>query len=404
MTQTSNRILIVEDSPTQRQRLRHILDREGFAVLEAGSGEEALDLLCRERPDLVISDIMMPGMDGYALCRRIKEIPELDGLPVILVTFLSEIRDVVRGLEAGADNFIMKPYAPDFLLSRVRRTLSVSDRRGTCSPSEFAVHLDEESYCIRSDRQTTVEILLSTYETALQRNEHLKAAQEELQGANQELEAFSYSVSHDLRTPLSVIAGFSELLWLDYASQFDEQGKKHLAMIRRATEKMNRLINDLLNLSRAARAEITRKKVDVTAMARSIAAELRKVEPARKVDIVIEEGMAAEGDEALLRIAIENLFRNAWKFTSKQEQARIEAGWEPGDSPVYYVRDNGAGFDMADRERLFASFQRLHSESEFPGTGLGLTIVQRVIARHGGRIWAEGRVNEGATFYFTVGS
>ena len=404
MTQTSNRILIVEDSPTQRQRLRHILDREGFAVLEAGSGEEALDLLCRERPDLVISDIMMPGMDGYALCRRIKEIPELDGLPVILVTFLSEIRDVVRGLEAGADNFIMKPYAPDFLLSRVRRTLSVSDRRGTCSPSEFSVQLDEESYCIRSDRQTTVEILLSTYETALQRNEHLKAAQEELQGANQELEAFSYSVSHDLRTPLSVIAGFSELLWLDYASQFDEQGKKHLAMIRRATEKMNRLINDLLNLSRAARAEITRKKVDVTAMARSIAAELRKVEPARKVDIVIEEGMAAEGDEALLRIAIENLFRNAWKFTSKQEQARIEAGWEPGDSPVYYVRDNGAGFDMADRERLFASFQRLHSESEFPGTGLGLTIVQRVIARHGGRIWAEGRVNEGATFYFTVGS
>ena len=404
MTPTSNRILVVEDSPTQRQRLRHILEREGFTVLEAGSGEEALDLLPRERPDLVISDIMMPGMDGYALCRRIKEIPELDGLPVILVTFLSEIRDVVRGLEAGADNFIMKPYAPDFLLSRVRRTLSVSDRRGTCSPSEFAVHLDEESYCIRSDRQTTVEILLSTYETALQRNEHLKAAQEELQGANQELEAFSYSVSHDLRTPLSVIAGFSELLWLDYASQFDEQGKKHLAMIRRATEKMNRLINDLLNLSRAARAEITRKKVDVTAMARSIAAELRKVEPAREVDIVIEEGMAAEGDEALLRIAIENLFRNAWKFTSKRERARIEAGWAPGDSPVYFVRDNGAGFDMADRERLFASFQRLHSESDFPGTGLGLTIVQRVIARHGGRIWAEGKVNEGATFYFTVGS
>lgn len=392
----------MEDSKTQQRHLALLLERGGFRVSAAGNGAEALSLLAERQPALVISDVMMPEMDGYELCRRIKEDPALSGIPVILVTFLSEPLDVVRGLEAGADNFVMKPYEADFLLSRIRRTLSASQKKDPCALPECPLEMDGKEYQIRSDRRQALEILLSTYETALLKNERLKAAQEELRKANEELEAFNYSVSHDLRVPLTVILGFAEFLLLDYRDSLDANGQKHLSMIRQAAEKMNRLIEDLLNLSRAGRAEIRRERVDLSAMARDIAAELRKTDGARDVDIVVHEGMETTGDVSLLRIALENLLRNAWKFTSKREDARIEAGFEPGRERVFFVRDNGAGFDMKDSDKLFASFRRLHSDTEFPGTGLGLTIVHRIITRLGGRIWAEGRVGEGATFYFTL--
>jgi two-component system, sensor histidine kinase and response regulator len=401
MTVRTDEILVVEDSPTQRKRLVHILEDGGYRVATAADGREALALLAERRPALVISDVMMPGMDGYTLCRTIKEDPELCPVPVILVTYLSDTLDVVRGLEAGADNFVMKPYERDFLLARIRRTLGATPATDECS-TPFPLEMEEREIRIRSGRRQMVEILLSSYETALQRNERLKEAQDELRFANQELEAFSYSVSHDLRTPLSVIAGFAELLWLDYEALYDERGRKHLEMIRQSAAKMERLIDDLLKLSQVTRTELKQESFDLSAMVRAIAAEMEKMNPGRKVDFEIEEGMTITGDPTLLQIAFENLLGNAWKFTSKKEKARIEVGCKPQTPPVYYVQDNGAGFDMREHDKLFASFQRLHSESEFPGTGIGLVIVGRIIARHGGRIWAEGRVNEGALFCITL--
>ncbi len=396
-------ILVVEDSPTQRQRLVLILEQGGYTVTAAGGGAEALAILQTRRPALVISDIIMPGMDGYALCRRIKENPEFAGLPVILVTYLSDIHDVVRGVEAGADNFVMKPFTADFLLGRVRRTLAVQAEESPAPGGDLPLRLDGREYLIRSDRRQAVEILLSIYETALQKQQRLHASQEDLRIANQELEAFSYSVSHDLRTPLSVILGFSEFLLGDFREVLGEKGREQLQMIRQSAQKMESLIRDLLNLSRATRAELTRETVDLSALAGEIAQDLRRQDPQRLVDVHVESGMVTRGDAALLRIALENLLRNAWKFTSRKERARIEVGWEDGERPVYYVRDNGAGFPMQEADRLFTSFQRLHAAADFPGTGLGLTIVQRIIARHRGRIWAEGRVDEGAVFRFTLG-
>ncbi len=366
MTRQPGEILVIEDSPTQRQRLTHILEGEGYSVLPAADGAAALELLASRKPALVISDVIMPGIDGYTLCRRIKEDPHLADIPVILVTYLSHPHDVLRGLEAGADNFIMKPYEDDFFLARVRRTLAAAPAEAPQPPPEFPLEVEGEHFCIRSGSRQMLEILLSTYETALRKNDRLKAAQEELRATNQELEAFSYSVSHDLRAPLSVITGFGELLWLDFGGQLGEQGRDHIRMIRRSAEKMGKLIDDLLMLSRATRAEIRTERIDLTAMLREIAADLHTEEPAREVDCLITEGMTITGDAALLRIAFDNLLRNAWKFTAKKERARIEAGWRPGAETVYYVRDNGAGFDMREAGQAFRGFPAAPCGSGFP--------------------------------------
>ena len=245
----------------------------------------------------------------------------------------------------------------------------------------------------------------------------------ELQIANQELESFSYSVSHDLRAPLRSIDGFSHALLEDYAADLNAEAKQYLERVRANTQRMAELIDALLILSRVTRAEMRRERVDLSALAHSIAAELQSHETPRQVEWIIAEGVVAQGDARLLRIALENLLGNAWKFTSARPTATIEFGmldasrgnWklEVGSahptsnvqlptSNVYFVRDNGAGFAMEYADKLFSAFQRLHSASEFPGTGIGLATVQRIIHRHGGTVWAEAVVDQGATFYFTV--
>lgn len=226
----------------------------------------------------------------------------------------------------------------------------------------------------------------------------------ELQAANRELEAFAYSVSHDLRAPLRALEGFSIALLSRYQGQLDEQGQHYLNRIRAATQRMDQLINDLLTLSHVSRYEMTRQTVDLSTLAREIAAELRAQDPHRQVEFTIADGMAAHGDAHLLRIALENLLGNAWKFTAPRSPAHIQVGMaDRAGERVYFVRDNGVGFDMAYADKLFAPFQRLHSLHEFPGTGIGLATVQRIIARHGGRVWAEAKVDGGATFYFMLG-
>jgi signal transduction histidine kinase/HAMP domain-containing protein len=246
---------------------------------------------------------------------------------------------------------------------------------------------------------------LYTAQAALQQtNAELVQLTSALQTANRELEAFSYSVSHDLRAPLRSIDGFSQVLLEDYGDTLDAQGQDSLQRIRMAAQRMAELIDALLELSRVTRAELAREAVDVTAVARTIAAELQRHEPSRRVVFVIADGLVMQGDPRLLRVLLHNLLGNAWKFTAKQPQARIEVGrlTQPDGTLAWFVRDNGAGFDMAYADKLFAPFQRLHRATEFPGTGIGLATVQRIIHRHGGHIWAEGAVEQGATIYFTL--
>jgi len=227
----------------------------------------------------------------------------------------------------------------------------------------------------------------------------------QLEAANNEMEAFAYSVSHDLRAPLRAIDGFSQALLEDYHAKLDVEGQDCLRRVRAATQRMGRLIDDILHLSQMTRSAMTREKVDLSALAAHVIADLHAAEPNRHdVCIDIDPGLVSEGDPRLLEVVLTNLLGNAWKFTSKTENARIEFGATDRDGQrAFFVRDNGAGFDMANADRLFGAFQRLHTEAEFPGTGIGLATVQRIIRRHGGQVWAEGSIGKGATFAFTLG-
>ncbi len=626
-------ILIVEDSATQAEQLRNVLEGRGYAVRVARDGQQALAALRENAPTVVVSDVIMPGMDGYALCHAIKSDPALRDIPVVLVTTLTSPEDVVRGLECGADNFIRKPYDEDYLLSRIQHIVTNCELRAHERAQEgvgfqvgVSVQFGGRRYVITSERQQILDLLISTYEqavrvneelseswqalrrsyqslsalyrlavdlngarsesavveavlqralelpgvraawvflrdgagfrcagtrglppelarggalagdcdchrqllagdlglgpgihvidcerlaaadgtkglrrhavlpvqdgekptglvnliladevlsddvttllqglggqfaTALERvrlHEHLErrvaermaalqqeiaereradaevrrlnaeleqrvaARTAELAEANRELEAFTYSVSHDLRAPLRAVAGFGEVLLGEYAGRLDGEGRECLERMLAAAKRMGDLIDDLLRVARVTRQELDRQPVDLSALARAVAAELQKREPHRKVHFVIGDGIRVTGDAPLLRVLLENLFGNAWKYTGKHATARIEFGQVSGAShegsdglgpapdtrylgPVFFVRDDGAGFDMAYADRLFAPFQRLHAAGEFEGTGIGLATARRIVNRHGGRIWAESAVERGATFYFTL--
>ena len=235
----------------------------------------------------------------------------------------------------------------------------------------------------------------------------MEEANRELEVTNRELEAFSYSVSHDLRAPLRSIDGFSQILLEDYADELDEEGKDYLGRVRAASQRMGRLIDDLLGLSRVTRGALRRERLDLSSIAREVADGLRESRPDRRVEFEIEDGIEVDGDPRLIKVALTNLIGNAFKFTEKQDRAKVGFGEDRRLSslarvPVYYVRDNGAGFDMEYADKLFGAFQRLHGTEEFEGTGIGLATVQRIVHRHGGRVWAEGRVGHGASFFFTL--
>jgi light-regulated signal transduction histidine kinase (bacteriophytochrome) len=229
----------------------------------------------------------------------------------------------------------------------------------------------------------------------------------QLAAINQELEAFSYSVAHDLRVPLRAIDGYSQLLLEDAADRLDVDDRHHLERIRAATQRMHQLIDDLLELSRLSRGDLERIPLDLSALAQAVAADLRRRSPGRQVEFVVAPGVMVRADAELMRAVLENLLGNAWKFTSKAPAARIEFGEmrelrDGQEERIYFVRDNGVGFDTAQADKLFHAFQRLHAQDDFPGTGIGLATVRRVIHRHGGRVWAQGVEGQGATFYFTL--
>ncbi|HEY6872699.1 MAG TPA: response regulator [Geobacteraceae bacterium] len=406
-------ILIVEDSPTQAEQLRYILEKHGHRVMAAGNGRQALSVMAEEKPGLIISDIIMPEMDGYELCRAIKADERYRDIPVILLTSLADPHDVIRGLECGADNFITKPYDETYLLSRIMNIGMERSRRGAADGAEgVEIFFGCRKFMITADRRQILNLLLSTYETAIQKNRELSRARDELrelndqlEAANKELEAFSYTVSHDLRAPLTGISGYCQLLAEFSAGSLDEQGKEFVREIAGAADRMDQLITTILNFSQLTRKAINRETVDLSRLARSVSRDLLLRNPERTVTFRIAEGVMADGDAKLLRVVLENLLGNAWKYTGTRHGAVIEFGvLEQGGEAVHFIRDNGVGFDMASAERLFGAFQRLHDAEEFEGIGIGLATVERIIQRHGGRVWAEGEEGKGATFYFTLGS
>jgi PAS domain S-box-containing protein len=267
--------------------------------------------------------------------------------------------------------------------------------------SEFPVELSLATW--ERDAELGFTAILRDVTARREADDALKRYAAQLEVANSELDAFSYSVSHDLRAPLRSIDGFSAALLEDCADRLGETARDHLGRVRRASQRMAGLIDDLLALSRVTRATLTRERVDLSTLARQICSELRQRDPTRDAEFLIPTDIVSEGDPHLLRIALENLLGNAWKYTARTPQAVIQFGAaENNGSHSYFVRDNGAGFDMRYAEKLFGAFQRLHSAGEFEGTGIGLATVQRIIHRHGGRVWAEGAVGHGATFYFTL--
>ncbi len=353
------RILLADDNTDLRAYMTQLLEPY-YQVDPAVDGEAALARASHEPPDLVLSDVMMPRLDGFGLLRGLKSDPRTRNVPVILLSARAGEEASIEGLDAGADDYLVKPFSARELLARVRTHLGL----------------------------------------ALTRRQWMH----ELEQANRELEAFSSSVSHDLRAPLRSISGFSSLLMEEYGDKLDDTGRNYLNYVTGSTKRMSELIEDLIKLAHVTRMQLTRKPLSLTDLARKVAADLRAGEPGRSCTVEVADGLMAQGDARLVAIALDNLLGNAWKFTSKRADAHISVGSEMTDGVrTFYVRDNGAGFNMDHADGLFAPFRRMHSEDEFQGTGIGLATVQRVIARHGGRIWVEAHEGKGATFHFTLG-
>ena len=367
-------ILIVDDDATKRFALRAILSPLGQNVIEAASGADALRQLLRQDFAVVLLDVRMPVMDGFETAQLIRQRPRSELTPIIFVTALDQAEtDMGRGYDLGAVDFVFAPVVPAILRAKVAVFVEL-----------YKAQLELRRY------RTQLEDLVQERTAALT-------------AVNRELEAFSYSVSHDLRGPLQTFDGLSRSLVEGYGSSLDETAKDYLVRMRRASERMTSAFDGLQTLFQLTSGEIHREPVDVTAMAAEVSDELRAENPKRRVQVKIADGLTVSGDRRLVRILVGNLINNAWKFTSKERATSIEVGSELVDGETHtFVRDNGVGFDMIYGHKLFGAFQRLHSQSEFPGAGIGLATVRRIVNRHGGRAWAEGAVGEGATFYFVL--
>jgi two-component system NtrC family sensor kinase len=382
------KILAVDDSETYLQGLAEALRADGYEMVLARSGEEALQLLAVQPVDCILLDVLMPGIGGQEACRRVKSMPVMRDIPIVMLTAIDDRDAMIQGLGAGADDYIAK--SSDFEVLRARVLAQIRRKQ-----------FEDENRLIR-EHLLRAELEAMEARAAREIAESRASLVEQLESKNEELESFSHSVAHDLRAPLRSIDGFGLILLQDYADKLDDDGRQYLNYVRESAQQMSRLIDDLLALSRIARSDFRRAPVNLSAIARSVAARLAQASPNRQVELVVADGLVADGDDGLLTILFENLLGNAWKFTGARAQARIEVGATDDERRAYFVRDNGAGFDMTYASKLFGMFQRLHSATEFDGTGIGLATVQRVVRRHGGRIWAEAAVDRGATFFFVL--
>jgi signal transduction histidine kinase len=394
----------VDDSATFLEEVSDQLRQEGYDVVSARSGAEALELLAVQKVDAILLDVVMPGLSGQETCHRIKANPSWRDIPLLMLSGLEEREALLEGINAGADDFITKSARFEVLKARLRAQLRrrqfEDENRGF---REQLLRREMEALEVQAVRELADE--RAKYIDELEKkNLELRRAREAAVALSKELESFSYSVSHDLRAPLRSIDGFSQMLMRKHSGNLDEEGLRLLGVVRASTENMGRLIDDMLNLAKVSRREISFQSTDLSSLARELAAELRLRDPGRDTEIEIQPDLHAKADRGLMRILLENLLGNAWKFTSHTPSARIVFKCEilADGRSAFVVRDNGAGFNMAYAGKLFGVFQRLHSTKDFPGTGVGLATVDRVVRRHGGRIWAEGKEGAGASFYFTL--
>lgn len=371
---TKANILVVDDDATKRFALHSILEPLGESVVEAASGSDALRQLLREEFAVVLLDVRMPIMDGFETAQLIRQRPRSELTPIIFVTALDQAEtDMGRGYDLGAVDFVFAPIVPAILRAKV--SVFVELYRAQQELRRYRLQLEE----LVQERTTAL--------TAI----------------NRELEAFSYSVSHDLKAPLVSFDGLSQNLLESYGDQLDQRAKDYIGRMRLASQRMTSVFDGLQTLFRLTSGELRREPLDVSALAGEIVDELRAANPERKVEVDIAPGMTAIGDPRLVRILLGNLVNNAWKFTSLQSNAKIDIRQETVDGVRRtLVHDDGVGFDMVSSHRLFGAFQRLHSQTDFPGAGIGLAIARRIVNRHGGRIWAESAVGDGATFYFVL--
>jgi signal transduction histidine kinase len=367
-------VLIVDDDSTKRFALKAILAPLGENIVEASSGADGLRQLLRQEFAVVLLDVRMPLMDGFETAQLIRQRPRSELTPIIFVTALDQAEtDMGRGYDLGAVDFVFAPVVPAILRAKVAVFVEL-----------YRAQQELRRYRAR------LETLVEERTTALT-------------AINRELEAFSYSVSHDLRAPLLAFDGLSKALLDGYGDRLDPIAEDYLTRMRRASQTMTSVFDGLQTLFRLTSGEVHREQLDITGLATEIVEEIRANHPGRAVEVVIAPGMTASGDKRLVQILLTNLLSNAWKFTSPKASPTIEVGTELVDGePRVFVRDNGVGFDMIYAHRLFGAFQRLHSQSDFPGAGIGLATGQRIVNRHGGRIWAEGAVGGGATFYFVL--
>jgi two-component system NtrC family sensor kinase len=383
------KVLAVDDSLTYLQEVGAQLRSDGYEPILAHSGEEALELLAVQPVDCILLDVLMPGMSGHETCRRIKGSPGWRDIPTLMLTAREERADMIEGINAGADDYIPKSSDFEVLKARLRAQL----RR-----KQF----EDENRHIRE------QLLLKEFESAQARASGELAETRarlltELELKNNELETFSYSVSHDLRTPLRAIDGYSCMLLDGYAQKLDGEGKRLLDVVIKNTRRMGQLIDDLLRFSRLGRTALQKTTVDMAELARNVGSELMSTCPERKIELSVGVLNPAYGDLSLLRQVFQNLIGNAIKYTRPRELSRIAVEFRSaGNETTYSVVDNGVGFEMGYAHKVFGVFQRLHSSEEFEGTGVGLALVKRIIERHGGKVWAEGKVNEGAKIHFTL--
>ncbi len=404
-------IMAVEDSRVQAKKLKNLFDSNNLNNKMYSNADDAYTAALERAPVLVISDIVMPGMDGYEFCYKLKSHPTLKDVPVILLTSLRDPLDIIKGLQSGADNFITKPYEEQYLLSRIHYLLANRDlRAGGSAEMVIEIIFRGEKFKINSEKKQILDLLLSVYEAAVERNDQLTstqaelmAANENLVSANQQLEAFSSMVSHDLRSPLNIVAGYTHLLQEEYADALNDEAKEFLARINKSAYAMSKLIDDLLQFSHSAKIEIKTEFVDLSDIARNVVKEYIEQEKEHKADFHIENGLIILADPDLMHVVLNNLLGNAWKYSGKVDHPIITFGKTVSEREiVFFIKDNGAGFDMSKATTLFTPFQRFHTSKEFAGTGIGLATVHRIIERHGGRIWAESEPGKGATFFFSI--
>ncbi|MEO1349413.1 MAG: ATP-binding protein [Cyanobacteria bacterium J06635_15] len=385
-------LLLIEDNPGDAFIIQDMLKQLHWPKIKCTHVErlgDAIQHLSSRPADAVLLDLSLP--DSYGLDTLLSLQDQLPTLPIVILTGMNDEELAVHAVQVGAQDYLVKGHvSQDTLVKAVRYAI---ERK------KIELEL----------KQRTLELEIA--------NQTLNQRTAQLELANQELETFSYTVSHDLANPLSVILGFTGLLELQYAKQLDGQGQRYITLIEQSAKRMGQLIQDLLQLSKMASREVQIESVDLSRLVQDTWLEIQQRQPDRVIDTIIHNGLVVQADANLLSIALDNLLGNAWKYTSKREHARIEFGAISSESlefmstkplrpnqGVYFVRDNGAGFDMQKASQLFKPFQRLHEKQDFEGTGIGLATVQRIIQRHGGEIWAEAAIDQGATFYFSLPS